>query len=95
MENLSVFGKSEFDVYLIVNEKGETLNVFATAGMAIDDIAQNACRIEENHITEKTATMLKWKGRDGKEYSLEIKRCPVCKDVTMDYMNKPRAFILL
>lgn len=94
MENIKKFGKDEMTVYLTVNEKGETQNVFATVGMAIDAIAYNKCRIMPDHIIEETMTSFKWKGNDGKIYSLTIMECPVCKDVTMDYMNKPRVFKL-
>ena len=88
------FGRDEMTVYLTVNEKGETQNVFATLGMAIDAIAYNKCRIMPDHIIEDTMTSMKWKGNDSKTYSLEIKECPVCKDVTRDYMNCPRTLTL-
>ena len=73
MENMKRFGRDEMTVYLTVNEKGETQNVFATLGMAIDAIAYNKCRIMPDHIIEDTMTSMKWKGNDSKTYSLEIK----------------------
>ena len=94
MENMKKYGKSPMTVYLTVNQDGETQNVFVTIGMAIDAIAYNKGRIMPDHITEETMTSFKWKGNDGKTYSLEIKECDVCKDVTMDYMSKPRTFKL-
>ena len=39
------YGKDAMTVFLTVNEKGETQNVFATVGMAIDAIAYDKCRI--------------------------------------------------
>lgn len=82
------------EVYLTVNEKGVTENVFATLGMAIDAIEMAANRIEESFIEERTISFLKWKGRDQKSYSLEIKKCPICTDVKMDYMNRPKVFTI-
>lgn len=82
------------EVYLTVNEKGVTENVFATLGMAIDAIEMAANRIEESFIEERTISSLKWKGRDKKSYSLEIKKCPICTDVKMDYMNRPKVFTI-
>lgn len=94
MENMKKYGKDAMTVYLTVDEKGETQNVFATVGMAIDAIAYDKGRIMPDHIIEETMTSYKWKGNDGKTYSLEIRECPVCKDVTCDYMNRPRVFTL-
>jgi hypothetical protein len=82
-------------VYLTVDGNGVTKNVFATLGMAIDAIEMCEERICEELITERTITSLKWNGRDGNEYSLEIKKCPICTDVRVDYMNEPRAFVIV
>lgn len=81
-------------VYLTVDGNGVTKNVFATLGMAIDAIEMAAKRVEESFIEERTISSLKWKGRNGNEYSLEIKKCPICTDVRMDYMNRPRVFTI-
>lgn len=81
-------------VYLKVNEKGETENVFATLGRAIDDLALEGVRIDENLIKSKTISSLKWQGRDGKSRSYEIKEAPICKDVNFDYMDMPRTLTL-
>ena len=78
-------------VYLKVNQNGETKNVFATVGKAIDDLDLDAERIEKSSIISKTLSTLKWKGRDGKNYSYEIKECPICEDIHLDYMDIPRA----
>lgn len=95
MENMKRYSrKDDMNVYLTVDEKGETQNVFVTLGMAIDAIAYNMGRIIPDNIIESSLTAFKWKGRDGKTYSLEIKECPVCKDVTMDYVCKPRTIKL-
>lgn len=94
MDNMKKYGRESMTVYLTVNEKGETQNVFMTIGMAIDAIAYNKVRIMSDHIIEETMTSFKWKGNDGKTYSLEIMECDVCKDVTYDYMCKPRTFKL-
>ena len=94
MDNMEKYGKDPMTVYLTVNEKGETQNVFATIGMAIDAIAYAAGRITPGFVTGMTLTSVRWKGNDKKEYSLEILECPVCKDVTMDYMCKPRSLNL-
>lgn len=91
MENMKKFGNDLMeDMYLTVNQDGVTQNLFATLGKAIDAIAYDRGRIMPDHIIESTPTMFKWKGNDGKIYSLEVKQCPVCKDVTLDYMNRPR-----
>ena len=82
------------NVYLTVNEKGETKNVFATIGMAIDAIAYDKGRVMPDHVVESSLTSYKWKGKDGNIHSLEIKECPVCKDVTIDYMDRPRSLKL-
>ena len=81
-------------VYLTVDEKGVTENVFATLGMAIDAIEMAAKRVEESFIEERTISSLKWKKKKKKSYSLEIKKCPICTDVKMDYMNRPRDFVV-
>ena len=95
MEQILKYSKNKpLTVYLTVNEKGETQNCFATLGTAIDAIAYDAGRIMPDHMTEKTLTYFTWKGNDGKRHSLEIKECPICKDVTLDYMSKPRAITL-
>ena len=78
------------DMYLTVDQDGVTQNLFATLGKAIDAIAYDKGRIMPDSIIESTLTMYKWKGTDGKIYSLEVKQCPVCKDVTLDYTNRPR-----
>lgn len=80
-------------VYLKVNQNGETENVFATIGKAIDDLDLEAKRIEESLIVSKTLSTLKWRGRDGKDYSYEIKECPICNDISLDYMDCPRVLI--
>lgn len=78
-------------VYLIVDQDGATVNVFASLGLAIADIELNKERIvKENHNPESTLTNFMWGGRDGKKYSLTIKECPICTDPRMDYMDKPR-----
>jgi hypothetical protein len=81
-------------VYLKVNQNGETVNVFATVGRAIDDLSLESVRIDKNLIVSKTLSALKWRGRDGKIYSYEIKECPICKDISLDYMCYPRVFTL-
>lgn len=81
-------------VYLKVNQNGETENVFATIGKAIDDLDLEAKRIDENLIVSKTLSTLKWRGRNGKDFSYEIKECPVCNDIRLDYMNCPRILSL-
>ena len=78
-------------VYLIVDQDGATVNVFASLGLAIADIEINKERIvKENHNPESTLTNFMWGGRDGKKYSLTIKECPICTDPQSDYMCKPR-----
>lgn len=94
MDNMNKYGKAPMKVFLTVNQDGETQNVFATVGMAIDAIAYDKGRVMPDHIVESSPTAYKWKGNDGKIYSLEIMECDVCKDVTMDYMCKPRTFKL-
>lgn len=91
METIHKYDRdTRLSVYLIV-QNGETVNVFATLGLAIDCIAYNANRIAKECITSQTLTKLEWKGRDTSENVLEIKECPICKDVTLDYMDKPRS----
>lgn len=95
MNNMEKYSRTDRQtVYLTVNQDGETQNVFLTIGMAIDAIAYAMGRVMPDHIIESSPTAYKWKGNDGKTYSLEIKECDVCKDVTMDYMCKPRTFKL-
>jgi hypothetical protein len=92
MDNMKKFSKAQVDdMYLTVDQDGVAQNLFATLGMAIDAVAYDKTRLMEDCITEHTPTLLKWKGRDGKDYSLEVMRCPVCKDVTRDYMERPRS----
>lgn len=81
-------------VYLKVNQNGETENVFATIGKAIDDLVLEAKRIDESHIMSKTLTTLEWRGINGKDFSYEIKECPICNDIRIDYMNRPRILSL-
>ncbi len=78
-------------VYLKVNQDGKTKNVFSTVGKAIDNLSLESKRIDKSHIVSKTLSTLKWKGRDGKFYSYEIKECPICEDIHLDYMDCPRA----
>lgn len=80
-------------VYLKVNQDGETKNVFTTVGKAIDNLSLEAKRINKSLIVSKTLSTLKWKGGDGKNYSYEIKECPICDDIHLDYMDCPRALI--
>ena len=77
--------------YLKVDQDGKTKNVFATIGKAIDNLSLEAKRIDKSHIVSKTLSTLKWKGRDGKNYSYEIKECSICEDIHLDYMDYPRA----
>ncbi len=77
-------------VYLKVNEKGETENAFASIGMAICGIEQEAKRIEPQFITKQTLTELVWTGRDGIERSFKIMEAPIVTNVSLDYMNKVR-----
>lgn len=81
-------------VYLIVDDTEVTHNVYATVGMALDAIEYNYYRLDPDCVLELSRTKLRWKDRHGKERFLEIKECPICKDITMDYMNTPRAFKL-
>jgi hypothetical protein len=81
-------------VYLKVNQDKETENVFSTIDKAIDDLDLEAKRIEENLIVSKTLSTLKWRGMDGKDYSYEIKECPICNDIRIDYMDSPRVLVL-
>lgn len=78
-------------VYLKVDQDGKTKNVFATVGKAIDNLSLEAKRINKSLIISKTLSTLKWNGRDGKNYSYEIKECPICEDIHLDYMDFPRA----
>ena len=78
-------------VYLKVDQDCKTKNVFSTVGKAIDNLSLEAKRIDKSHIVSKTLSTLKWKGRDGKNYSYEIKECPICEDIHLDYMDFPRA----
>ena len=80
-------------VYLKVNQNGETENVFTTIGKAIDNLDLEAKRIDKSLIKSKTLSTLKWRGRDGKDYSYEIKECPICNDISLDYMNRPHILI--
>ena len=80
-------------VYLKVDQDGKTKNVFSTVGKAIDNLSLEAKRIDKSHIVSKTLSTLKWKGRDGKNYSYEIKECPICEDIHLDYMDFPRVLI--
>lgn len=80
-------------VYLKVNQNGETENVFATIGKAIDDLSLEAKRIDESLIVSKTLSTIKWRGRNGKDFSYEIKECPICDDISLDYMDCPRVLI--
>lgn len=84
----------EKEVYLIVDESGKTLNVFATIGMAIDCIGLCAKRIEPSFITFRDLTCVQWNGRNGQEHSCKIEKCPICTDVNMDYMNRPRNLVI-
>lgn len=77
-------------VYLKINEKGETENVYSSLGMAICGIEQETRRINPELITKQTLTELAWKSVDGKEHSVKILECPVCEDIKLDYMNMPR-----
>ena len=94
MDMTSIAKNEKVCVYLIVNERGETLNVYGTIGMAIDAIGYQACRIDKGCIKSRTLTKIEWTGRDGNDYSEEIFECPICTDFTLDYMNKPRVFML-
>ena len=95
MDNREKFGRTKTeDVFLIVDENEVTQNIYATLGMAIDAIEYNARRIMPENIRFKTKTSLEWGGRDDKHYGLFIKVCPICKDVTLDYMDKPRDYDL-
>lgn len=79
-------------VYLTMNEKGETQNVFATLGMAIDNIAFQAKRIDEKNLESLTLSKIVWHGsgvNEHKQYSLEIKKCFICTDNSLDYMVHP------
>ena len=80
-------------VYLKVDQDGKTKNVFSTVGKAIDNLSLEAKRIDKSLIISKTLSTLKWKGRDGKNYSYEIKECPICEDIHLDYMDFPRVLI--
>lgn len=81
-------------IYLTVDEKGATLNVFATLGAAIDAVKYDSRRIREDLIDELTPTKCKWHDIQGDPHSLEVKVCPVCTDFALDYMNHPRALEL-
>jgi len=81
-------------VYLKVDEDGKTLNVFDSLGMAICGIEQETKRISKEFITLQSVTRLEWTGRDGKKRIREIRECPICKDVTLDYMGGPRYMAL-
>lgn len=85
---------NDLKVYLIVDDKGVTHNVYGTVGMALDAISYNYHRLDPEFVLEVSRTKLKWKDRQGNERFMEIKECPICKDVTMDYMNMPRDFEL-
>ena len=95
MENMKKFGNASVDdMFITVDQDGCMQNLFATLGKAIDAVAYEKTRIVKDSIIEHTPTMLKWRGRDSLVYSLEVKSCPVCKDVTLDYMNRPRTIEL-
>lgn len=80
-------------VYLKVNEKGETVNVFGSLGMAICGIEMSVSRTCDDLIEEHTLTKLVWHERMNTEikHSYTIMECPVCTDITLDYMDAPRA----
>lgn len=81
-------------VLLTVDENNKVQNVFVTIGMAIDSIGYNANRLDPNCIEKRSLTKLEWHGRDGQKHSLEIKKCSPCTDVSLDYMDRPRALAL-
>lgn len=81
-------------VYLKIDESGHTLNVFDSLGMAICGIEQETKRICKEFITLQSATRLEWTGRDGVKRIREIHECPICKDVSLDYMDGPRFMAL-
>lgn len=85
---------NDLKVYLIVDDKDVTHNVYATIGMALDAITYNYHRLDADNVLEISRTKLKWRYRQGNERFMEIKECPICKDVTNDYMSQPRAFKL-
>lgn len=76
-------------VYLKINEKGETLNVFDSLGMAICGIEQEAKRIFADLIEEQTLTRIVWHEKPHPEvkHSRTIMECPICNNVTLDYMD--------
>ena len=80
-------------VYLKINEKGETVNVFDSLGMAICGIEQEAKRIYADLIEKQTLTELVWHDKMDPErkHSYTIKECSICTDVSQDYMYGPRA----
>lgn len=86
--------RNDLKVYLIVDDEMITHNVFPTAGMALDAIAYNSHRINQDLIVESSRTKLKWKDNQGKERLLQIYECPFCKDLTLDYMSIPTPFVL-
>lgn len=77
-------------VYLKVNEEGKTVNAFASIGMAICGIEQEAKRVKPEFITKQTLTKLVWTGRNGKEHSYEIMEAPIVSNVSLDYMEQVR-----
>lgn len=79
-------------VYLKINEKGETLNVFGSLGMAICGIEQEARRIFAELIEEQTLTKIVWHEKPNPEIkrSRTIVECPICTDINSDYMFGPR-----
>lgn len=79
-------------VYLKVDSKGETVNVFDSLGMAICDIEMVAKRIFSELIEEQTLTRIVWHEKLNPEvkHSYTIMECPICTDVTTDYMYGPR-----
>ena len=87
---MNKFFRENEKVYLIVNEKGETENVFATLGMAIHAIEFKKTRICPEFITYDSLTRTEWTGRDGVGHSRQVQEIYICKNVTLDYMDRPR-----
>ena len=80
-------------VYLKINEKGETVNVFDSLGKAISGIEMEAKRIFAELIEHQSLTKIVWHEKidTEKKHSYEIKECPICDFVELDYMDRPRA----
>ena len=91
---LSAIKENNLKVYLIVDNDEVTHNVYATVGMALDAIAYNYHRLDPDLVLELSRTKLKWRDRQGNERFMEIRECPICNDVTLDYMSQPRKFSL-